>query len=265
MKVKNTEEIFEGLGNKPFSFREFYEDHKIGILGTLIFHMLLLMIFLIFRIHDYRVTQNLDVYIDFSQLEEKTPEQIAAEEKQKEEEQYYRKLLERQLNESNRAVNVSKDIDKKIDTKDYVKEVEKELEASRNADYLKEQEKIRKIMDQHEVVPVNTPEKEEKKGNEYHGPTNITYRFTEPPLDRKTIDLPVPVYKCMGNGIVEVRVTVDQMGNVTSARASVITASTDPDCLSEVAEKYARRTEFTGDISAPASQQAVITYQFVAQ
>ena len=136
---------------------------------------------------------------------------------------------------------------------------------SRSDDYLKEQEKIRKLLDQGEVVPVNTPKDEKKKGEEYHGPTHITYKFLVAPLDRSALDLPVPVYKCMGNGIVDVHVTVDQMGNVTSAKPSVVSASLDPDCLSEVAEKYARRTVFTGDFSAPANQQAIITYEFVAQ
>ena len=264
--MKNTEQIYDGLGIKPFSLKRFYEEHKIGILGTMIFHVFFLLIFLIVKIHNYSASVPLDVYIDFSQQEQKTPEEIAAEEKKLEEEQYYQKLLNRQLNESNRAVNVSRDLDKKISTKDYVQEVEKELDASRNKDYLKEQEKIKNIMNQGDIVPVNTSERDkEDKTKQYHGPTNITYRFTEPPLDRATVDLPVPVYKCMGDGIVEVHVTVDQMGNVTSAKSVVVSASMDPDCLSEVAEKYAKRTVFTGDLSAPASQPAIITYQFVAQ
>ena len=263
--MKNTEQIFEGVRQKPFSLKGFYEEHKIGILGTLVFHLALLLIFMIFKTQQYHKTENLDVYIDFSKLEQKTPEEIAAEEKKKEEEEYYQKLLDRQLRESNRAVNVSRDLDKKINTQDYVKEVEKELESSRSEDYLKEQEKIKKILNQGDIVPVNTDKKQKTKAEDYHGPTNITYRFSVPPLDRKVLDLPVPVYKCMGDGIVDVRITVDQMGNVTSAKPSVVSASMDPDCLSEVAEKYARRTVFSGDLSAPENQAAVITYQFVAQ
>ncbi len=263
--MKNTEQIFEGLGKTTFSFRRFYEEHKIGILGTLIVHVSVLLVFLIFKTHDYSTQRDLDVYIDFSRQEEKTPEEIAAEEKAKEQEAYYQKLLDRSLRESNRAVNVSKDLEKKISTQDYVNEVEKELDASRSKEYREEQQKIHQIMKDGDLVPVNPPEKKNDKGEQYHGPTNITYRFTVPPYDRSTVDLPVPVYKCMGEGTVEVRVNVDREGNVTSAKANVVNASLDPDCLSEVAEKYARRTVFTGDLSAPDNQPAVITYEFVAQ
>ena len=264
-KVKNTDQIFEGIRRKPFSFKGYYEEHKIGILGTLVFHVALLLLFLIAKTNQYNKAGNLDVYIDFSQPEQKTPEEIAAEKKKKEEEAYYQRLLDRSLRESNRAVNVSKDLDKKISTQDYVKEVEKELDASRSEDYRKEEEKIKKILNQGDVVPVNKADTRKKKSEDYHGPTNITYRFTQAPLNRKAVDLPVPVYKCMGEGIVDVHITVDQTGNVTSARPSVVSASLDPDCLSEVAEKYARRTVFNIDLSAPSSQPAVITYQFVAQ
>ena len=263
--MKEADQIYNGLIKRPFSLKRFFEEHKIGILGTAAFHVLLLLIFLLVKIRDYQRIENLDVYIDFAQSVQKTPEEIAAEEKKKEEEERFQRLLRQQLKESNRAVNISQDLDKKISTKNYVEEVEKELNSSRSEAYQKEQEKIKKILNQSDIVPVNKTPEEKKKGDEYHGPTNITYRFTEPPLDRKTLDLPVPVYKCRGFGTVDVQVTVDQMGNVTSAKSTVVNASTDPDCLSEVAEKYARRTVFEGDLSAPPSQQAIISYQFVAQ
>ncbi len=263
--MKEADQIYDGMIRKPFSLKRFYKEHRIGILGTAVFHLLLLLIFLLVKISDYQRIENLDVYIDFAQTVRKTPEEIAAEQKKKEEEAYYQRLLKQQLNESNRAVNVSRDLEKKISTKDYVEQVEKELESSRSKEYLNEQEKIKKILNQRDVVPVNKPPEKKKEGQEYHGPTNITYRFTEPPLDRKTLDLPVPVYKCLGYGTVDVQVTVDQTGSVISAKPTVVNASTDPECLSEVAEKYARRTIFQGNLSAPAAQQAVITYQFVAQ
>ena len=60
-------------------------------------------------------------------------------------------------------------------------------------------------------------------------------------------------------------ISVDQLGNVTSAKARVVSATIDPDCLADVAEKYSRMAIFEGNLSAPSNHQGVIRYDFIAQ
>jgi hypothetical protein len=73
------------------------------------------------------------------------------------------------------------------------------------------------------------------------------------------------VYKCQGFGVVEVEINVSNSGDVISAKARVLDATEDPDCLAEVAERFALQTTFRSDFKAPSNHKAKITYSFVAQ
>ena len=157
-------------------------------------------------------------------------------------------------------------VEEEISTESYVDEVMKELDETRSEEWLKEQEDIRKKLNQEDIVPVKKEEEEkEEEDQSFIGPTNISYIFLEEPKGRKSRYMPIPVYKCRGFGLVEVRVSVDQLGNISSAKANVVEASEDPDCLAEVAERYARMSSFSGNNTAPTNQTAVITYRFIAQ
>ncbi len=260
--MKRSEEIYEGIGGRQFSLKQFISDHKVGILGTVAFHLILFISFLLMDIQSLKKeVSELDLILDFT--EEQTRE-FPEEEPQETREEMLSRLLDQQLRQSNRAVNINK-LEEEISTEKYVEDLMKELENERSEEWLKQQEELQNILDQEDIVPVEpTPEiKEEEK--EYSGPTNITYEFIEAPLQRKSYKLPVPVYKCHGFGVVEVNIEVSNSGDVTSAKANVIEATGDPECLSEVAEKFALRTKFRADFNAPSSHRGKIVYSFVAQ
>ncbi len=259
--MDSPDNIFKEFNSKPFSLKRFISEHKAGILGTLAFHMLLLIVFLSMEINRYQKISELDIVFEYPKEEPEPTEEEKLEEERRER---FEQLLEQQIQESNRAVNMSR-LEEEISTEKYVEEIESELESERSDDWLRQQEELKDIIDKGEMVPVKEePVKEEDKP-EFSGPTNISYRFLDEPLTRSTVHLPIPVYKCKGHGKVEVRIIVNNSGTVTSTKATVTSASEDPECLAEVAERYASRTVFRGDLNAPKNHEAIITYQFIAQ
>lgn len=242
--------------------KRFINEHKVGILGTVAFHLILLIAFLLTEIQSLKKeASELDIVFEFVEEQKQELQQEEAEETR---EEMISRLLDQQLRQSNRAVNIKK-LEEEISTDKYVEEVMKELESERSEEWLKQQEELQKIIDNEDLVPVEPTPNKEEDSKEFTGPTNITYEFLSAPLNRKSLHLPIPVYKCRGFGIVEVNVEVNQSGEVTSAKTNVIEATEDPDCLAEVAEKFALRTRFRADFNAPSSHRAKIVYSFVAQ
>ncbi|MBS7302475.1 MAG: energy transducer TonB, partial [Bacteroidales bacterium] len=81
---------------------------------------------------------------------------------------------------------------------------------------------------------------------------------------RKGSYLPIPAYKCMGEGEVTVNICVDPQGKVTGASIKD-DVSTDDACLRDYALKAARRSLFSKKTDAPSKEWGYITYRFIAQ
>lgn len=165
----------------------------------------------------------------------------------------------------NQGTNISENLEKEISTKDFVEQYLREINEARSQEWLKQQEEISEKLNEPDFRDEIIPETSEIEMDDYTGPSNIQYEFLEPPFDRYKIYLPVPVYKCKGEGLVTVSVTVDQAGIVTSAISSVEQENPDRECLLEVARNYALKTRFEGDFSAPRLQKAKIIYHFIPQ
>lgn len=260
--MKNPSEIFSEISREPFSIKAFWRKHQIGILGTLAFHLIILIILLAIKIQDFKKINSLELVFEVE--DELTPEEIAKMEEEKRKAEYFERLLKQQLQAANKAVNIEK-LEEEISTEKYVEEYMKELKDQKSEEQLLEEDIMKDILEQEDVVleAKKSEDKEDKK--EFRGPTNISYKFLEEPKDRLSVDIPVPVYKCKGFGEVEVYIVVNKLGNVVSARPKIIHASEDPECLSEIAEKFARLAVFRGSSTAPADHEAIITYSFIAQ
>ena len=206
------------------------------------------------------------ITLDFSELE--MQEKMAAEEKlrlSQAEAEYLDRLLSQQLNASNQASNIAEKIEQEISTKNYIDRIEQELDQARSEEWKKQQEELQKKLNQQDFVPEDIPENKEPDIDNYTGLTNINYEFLESPFKRFKTYLPVPVYKCQGEGTVQVDITVDQAGRVLSSNAFVQQNFTDKDCMIEIAKKFANLTRFEANLSAPKAQKARIVYKFIKQ
>jgi hypothetical protein len=262
--LNQTEKIFEQLKHEPFSLSRFIRKNIRGILATLMFHMFLVIVFLLLKIQGFKQNIDLDITLDYSQSVEEQA-QIPKYELTPAEQAYLEKLIAQAGNTSNRASNTSEKLDKEIATENFVEEYLKQLDEARSEDWRKQQEEINKQLQQPDYVPPAFDENKEVEMDDYSGPSNVNYEFLEAPFNRYKVYLPVPVYKCQGEGTVIVNIIVDQTGEVISAESRLSQEYSDKDCLLEVARNYALKTRFEGNIYAPKNHKARIIYNFIPQ
>ena len=156
-----------------------------------------------------------------------------------------------------------RNVDKEISTEKYVQELEEEMDENRPESWQEMQERLKELeeMSQEELIMDGDEDKQQKEIEPYQGPTNIYYSLE----NRYHLRLPVPVYQCEGEGLIEVRIAVDQKGRVIHAEVKQTGTNYGEICLAEAAKKAALRTRFNANYKASSRQVGTITYHFIAQ
>lgn len=243
------------------NLKELYRKNVYGVMGTLIFHILLVAGFLVAELN-MNVTPEEEeaVLLDFTAPEEK--EKIPEPEKEKEQNRdaaTEKSVQNRQNNGSNRAVNDAMEKDKFFDEsyKHDIEEAEKMV-----ADVNRQLSKIVPPIKKFEMPEATTEGQvpDSVKNVIYSGKSNIHYSLE----NRYHIRLPIPVYLAKGGGIITVDIQVDRSGKVVQAKARTANNIHDP-MLPVYATQAAERTVFNTESKAPSIQRGTITYQFVAQ
>ena len=231
-----------------------YSDNIKGILGTVIFHLVLILFFIVVKIGDVKKKHIEYLPIDFDEelqdIEEiiKEIENMPVEIEQLEDE--VRKNI---------AVNIANKLNDKISTEKYIEQLKEELGIENLEKYLD-----RDLPDKEEFTyneeQINKDDEKPDIDKKYSGPTNVTYYLE----NRSERYLPVPVYTCKGGGLIVVNIVVNQKGNVIHTSISE-NSDTQDRCLTKTALKYAGRTTFNMDYEAQSSQSGYIMYQFIPQ
>ena len=229
-------------------------DNINGILGTIIFHLVLVLFFLLVKVGDVRRKQMEYFPIEFEE------ELMDIEEIIKEIESMQAEIepLEEELRR-NIAVNVADKMNDRISTEKYIEELKEEMGIEDLEQYLD-----RSLPDEDNISYSEEQKADEDEESdteeEYSGPTNVTY-FLE---NRSKKYLPIPVYTCKGGGLVVVDIIVNPKGKVIATSISN-DSDTREQCLLETALKYALRTRFNTDYNAESRQKGYISYQFIPQ
>ncbi|MHC1703722.1 MAG: hypothetical protein AB9846_07425 [Tenuifilaceae bacterium] len=254
----------EKIAEQSFNY---WEQHKVGILGTISIHLTLAIALLIFKMNVNSSYNPYDIEVNFKN--EYLP--ITPEEKEMMDRAETVAMVEalRQGLEADAVKNIAVDAAE-------TKELNPTLQDDRGtnasdlyseAGRLKEQMTANKdrynesLVKGTEEIP-NTPVKnitpiEEGK---FKGPAVISY-FLE---GRKAIELPVPAYKCQFGGQVVVDIEVGRDGKVIKADIDTKNSITD-DCINTAAIKAALESNFTVSTSSTTRQKGSITYLFVPQ
>lgn len=240
--------------------KRLYQENIYGIIGTLLFHVLLLGAILLAQVRVEGEVKEEEIIIDFSQTEEEPVEEKAEEaEPEQETEASVPEEIKTRNNRSNRAVNDAAKKDPFFD-ESYQQEIAaaQKLVADVNKQLSKEKP---------EMKPFDMPEQStegmdpEKISNTiYSGESNIHYDLK----DRFHVRLPIPVYLAKGGGKITVDIWVSPSGKVTKASVRPQSRLSDP-LLPEYALQAALRTVFNSSPDAPNPQKGTITYTFVAQ
>ena len=239
--------------------QEWIQENATGILGTIAFHMLLVVIFLIIKISSEK--SYIDSIILFDIEDELANQQIEEDMPDPEFDQRLADYLEQAR--SNVPVNLARNVEKEISTEKYVQELEQEMNENRPESWEEMQERLKELeeISQEELIMEGDKDVPPQEREPYIGPTNIYYSLE----NRYHLRLPVPVYKCEGSGLMEVSIVVDQTGRVVHAEVDKPGASANEICLAEAAKRAALRTRFNADYKAATRQVGTITYHFISQ
>ena len=239
--------------------KELYKQNVYGVMGTLLFHILLFSSFFLTEVKLKGEIKEEPVIIDFSTLEE--TEELLEEQTEKPEEKNTPSADDIKPNQarSNRAVNDAPVKDPFFD-ESYQREVAeaKKLVSDVNNQLSKEKKEVR----EYEMPEATTEgmDPDSIKNTIYSGESNIRY-FLE---NRYHIRLPIPVYLAQSGGLVVVEIAVNRKGRVMQAEIRSNSHPQDP-MLEVYAKQAALRTVFNEDQSAPALQKGTISYTFVPQ
>lgn len=245
---------------KEYVIGKFYA-HRTGILGTVIFHLLLAIFLLAVGISNLRIAEGTEVELAAPPAEE--IRKILEEKQHKEEirkrassEEVQEMLRSIAVNENSRTKSApARNVEKYID--DVRRELEQDPRSGRykareNKDYRRDS--LQHARDKREQLL------DSLKSTFYSGKSSVSYNLAE----RYARFLPIPVFRCEFGGKVVVKITVDRRGKVQ--RAEVVEAESQPDdCLYAVAVDAALRSAFNEKAGAPALQVGTITYNFVKQ
>ena len=245
------------------SFKELYRKNIYGLMGTLIFHILLVAGFLISELSiKVKIEKEEAIVVDFTTADEKdkTPQAEVKTEKNQQ-----NNITSDQTSKngrsagSNQAVNDAVKNDKFFDA-NYRRDIEEaqKIVVDVNKQLSKKESATRKF-DMPEVT-TEGQYPDSIKNTIYSGKSNIHY-FLE---KRYHLKLPIPVYLAKGGGVIIVDIQVDRLGKVVKAEARTSNNINDP-MLPQYATEAAEQTLFNPDIKAPTIQKGTITYKFVAQ
>lgn len=236
--------------------------HRRGIMGTVIFHLLLAIFLLSMEISGITVHSEMEIVMDIPEPEELQKQQEEEQRKEEIRQKSAADEVERML----RSIAVNENIKDKRNNREanvqsYVDEIMEELQesgdggryrAQRDKHY--HQDSLQSVRDRKEQ------ELDSLKSTFYSGESSVSYNLK----DRYARFLPIPVFKCEHGGKVVVEIAVNPRGVVQ--RAAVVESQSQPDdCLWSVAVDAAKRSRFNEKPDAPALQRGTITYNFVKQ
>ncbi|NOZ46877.1 MAG: hypothetical protein GXO79_08850 [Chlorobi bacterium] len=234
-----------------------------AILGTIIFHLIVAIIFMLSKLSSIEKVDKEGFLIIFENNQKKQSEtDLNSKENILLGADKLRQNIAVNKDQTNNNLSPEENLKRILASmKNFNIEAENNLENDKNKELnaeLQKKLKDRSMIDS--IKQINEQKKKEDATYFYKGPTNITYTLK----NRQHVYLPVPVYKCEGSGIVSLIITVNRKGFVESVSIDSKNAVID-ECLIKVAKQYALKTKFNEDSKAPERQKGNITYHFVAQ
>lgn len=256
LRSMNYEEFLEKAAT---SIQETWAEHKVGILSTIVFHLLFLVILLASKLETSKEFYGSEIEVEFEEevVEEEIPEPetrlLPADALVPEyETQAIRNFA---VDASDNDLNSNLSDEKNIDASELYNEAQRlKQQMNENREFFEESQDIEN------EIP-NTPEKEvpEDKKVRIEGPTVISYYLE----GRKARHLPIPAYKCELGGQVVVNIEVQPNGRVSNASIDRDNSVND-DCINNAATQAAFKSIFTAS-QTNSQQKGSITYMFVAQ
>ena len=240
-----------------------YKQNIYGIMGTITFHILVVLFFLLADVDMKGSTKEESLLIEFPDVLPELEEKVEQQEQESSDEQLVdnSESSVRTNAASNKLAseNTTTSAEEFFDD-EFLKEIEdaKRLSSDVSSQLSKE------IVDINDIkMPVETTEGIERdsiKNVIYVGESNIVYYLE----NRYHLSLPIPIYLSQGGGKVIVDIVVNQQGRVVEATTRKNKKIRDEQTFL-YAKAAALRTVFNKDLTAPKAQKGTIHYTFIAQ
>ena len=245
------------------SLLDWLKEHRHGVMGTVIFHLVLAIFLVCVGISRLDSQQRMEIEIDMPEpgiVQQK-------QEEQKKKEQILQQSADEEVNEMLRSLAVNEDaVKRNAETQpherveEYIEQIQEEIDSDYGGRYRANKNKHYK----EDIIRVQRDKKERMldslQSTFYVGKSSVSYNIK----GRYKTYLPIPVYKCEFGGKIVVAVVVNRQGRVIKAEV-VDAESNKDDSLREVAVDAALKSEFNVDEKAPERQTGTITYNFVKQ
>jgi len=223
-----------------------------GILGTVLFHLIIIIIFLVIQLSNVKSKHQEQIEIEFDEEVYKTLEELIKEKQVIESD--VPPLSQQEIR--NIAVNTADKLEQEISTDKYINDLKNELGITDPSEQKEMMDGDEPAMEteKKDVKPV-----EKKTEKAYRGPSILNYY-----LEKRTKRyMPVPAFKCRGAGVITIGIIVNQRGEVINA--SIESTTSSEECISETALQAAKSSLFNADPNADPKQKGTITYQYLAQ
>jgi len=245
------------------SLLDWLKEHRHGVMGTVIFHLVLAIFLVCVGISRLDSQQRMEIEIDMPEPEIVQQKQ----EEQKKKVQILQQSADEEVNEMLRSLAVNEEaVKRNAETQpherveEYIEQIQEEIDSDYGGRYRANKNKHYK----EDSIRVQRDKKERMldslQSTVYVGKSSVSYNIK----GRYKTYLPIPVYKCEFGGKIVVAVVVNRQGRVIKAEV-VDAESNKDDSLREVAVDAALKSEFNVDEKAPERQAGTITYNFVKQ
>lgn len=243
--------------------KKFTEGKNSGWYGTILFHLVLLVILLSIKLHN--IQQIIELQLEFEdapieQVIEKTIEEQKREELRKQSaDEEVAKMLRSLVSNENADRNNQRTIESS-NLEQYIEETLNEINGHKGSDLYKakrdknfSRDSLQHLSDRLEN------ELDSLKSTFYQAGSSVSYKLGK----RYARKLPIPVFKCENGGKIVVDIEVNPSGRVTKATINDLSDSDDQ--LRETAINAALSSIFNAKKDAPQIERGTITYNFVKQ
>ncbi len=234
-------------------------DHRVGLCAMIIAYLVLAIVFVSAKIFVGTEPHTQGFYIELEELSalEQLRDRLEQQAQQQQEDQFdWSQVSNRTSNENSLDERVTDDRNTNTSAlQEEAQRAQEQMEANRKA----YEEALAAIEQQREEDREQQQSTSERRDIKREGNVTVSYSFASPV--RHAQELVVPAYQCEGGGEVELAVTLNARGEVTTAAVK----RGGDNCMQQTALKAARASRFNSDSTVPDPQAGTITYIFIPQ
>ncbi|MBK8497452.1 MAG: hypothetical protein IPL52_01220 [Flavobacteriales bacterium] len=243
-------------------FLDWFEEHKLGIIGTLTLHTLVLFALTFLHLQTVpREDEISDMRMDV--IEPREADAIIE------------RIITGESTEPEKVTNLTSNIAAELRPSFNRERLAERVEEAVAAEAQAEFERLERERAERGETDPEVPELDPSKWNKdlymekaaeparVEGATTVWHDLKDPL--RAELHIHVPAYVCKGFGQVVINVVVDRTGQVRKAELDMARTTTVDECMVGNALRSARGAIFAGSMSAPEQHRGSIYYRFMPQ